>query len=329
MTWPLPPELIRRFSESVDKLYVIEELDPLVTMEILAMGIAVERLPESLQIGELTPERIAAGLQGEDVPAKQSSLPPRPPSLCAGCPHRGVFVTLRKLKAYVTGDIGCYTLGTLPPLQALDTCVCMGGGVGQSHGILSACGEKGKQVAVIGDSTFVHSGITGLINIAYNGSPAAVCILDNGTTAMTGGQDHPGTGVTLSGKPGRRLDLPGICRAAGIPNVEVFDPRDLARTEELLRTAMASDEPWVLIARCPCVLISRERRPPYEVDAAACIRCGACLRIGCPAIAAEATDDPKRPQPVIDLAMCVGCGLCAQVCPKDAIGVAEGDGANG
>ena len=153
MTWPLPPELIRRFSESVEKLYVIEELDPLVTMEVLAMGIAVERLPESLQIGELTPERIAAGLRGEDVPPKQSSLPPRPPSLCAGCPHRGVFVTLRKLRAYVTGDIGCYTLGTLPPLQALDTCVCMGGGIGQSHGVLSACETKNKQMAVIGDST--------------------------------------------------------------------------------------------------------------------------------------------------------------------------------
>ena len=326
MTWPLPEAMIRRFAESVEKLYVIEELDPIIAEQVLAMGIAVESLPQTLQLGELSPTRVAAALRGEDPELTADSLPPRPPTLCAGCPHRGVFVTLRKLKAYVTGDIGCYTLGTLPPLQALDTCLCMGGGVGQTHGILSACGTKDKQVAVIGDSTFVHSGITGLINIAYNGSPAVVCILDNGTTAMTGGQDHPGTGVTLSGRPGRRLDLPGICRAAGIPNVEIVDPRDLKQTEETLKAAMASDEPWVIIARCPCVLISRERKSPYQVDQEACIRCGACLRIGCPAIAAEPTDDPRRPRPVIDGSMCVGCGLCAQVCPKDAIHVAEGDG---
>jgi indolepyruvate ferredoxin oxidoreductase alpha subunit len=329
MTWPLPAGMIRAFAAGVEKLYVVEELDPFLKDQVKAMGLTVEDLPESLQQGELTPERVAAALRGEDWDACQADdtenaacpvdLPPRPPALCPGCPHRGVFLTLRKLKAYVNGDIGCYTLGTLPPLQALHTCLCMGGGIGQAHGIEAACGKKGKEVAVIGDSTFVHSGITGLVNIAYNGGSSVVVILDNGTTAMTGGQDHPGTGQTLSGKPGRRLDLEGICRAAGIPNVEVVNPRDLPALEAILRRAMESDEPWVIIPRGPCVLISRERAGVHRVVEEECIRCGACVRTGCPAISTRATDDPKRPQPVIDPALCMGCHLCAQVCPKDAI----------
>jgi indolepyruvate ferredoxin oxidoreductase alpha subunit len=236
-------------------------------------------------------------------------------------------MVLRKLKAYVTGDIGCYTLGTLPPLSALDTCLCMGAGIGESHGMEMACGAKGKQVAVIGDSTFVHSGITGLVNIAYNGGSSVVMILDNGTTAMTGGQDHPGTGVTLSGRPGRQLDLPGLCRAVGIPNVEVINPRDLAQTEAVLRQAMASDEPWVIIARCPCVLTSRERGPAVAIDEEACVQCGLCLRIGCPAITSRPTDAPKKPQPEIDPSLCMGCRLCLQTCPKLAIAVTERPGA--
>lgn len=323
LTWPLPPRMIRRFAGMVRKLYVVEELDPYLAEQVRALGIAVEDLPESLQIGELNPERVAAGLRGEDVAPPQSPLPPRPPVLCPGCPHRGVFLVLRKLKAYVTGDIGCYTLGTLPPLTSLDTCLCMGAGIGQAHGIETACGDKRNTVAVIGDSTFVHSGITGLVNIAYNGGASVVMILDNGTTAMTGGQDHPGTGRTLSGRAGRRLDIPGICRAAGIPNVAVVNPRDLAATEAVLREAMASDEPWVIVAQYPCVLLTKERAAAFHIDEDLCVQCGLCLRIGCPAIGTRPTDDPKKPQPFIDADLCQGCALCVQTCPKEAIGTGK------
>jgi len=233
-------------------------------------------------------------------------------------------MVLRKLKAFVTGDIGCYTLGTLPPLQALQPCMCMGAGIGQANGIEITCcvGQASSPVptvAVIGDPTFVHSGITGLANIAYNGGSSVVVILDNSTTAMTGGQDHPGTGQTLSRRPGRKLDLEALCRACGIPNVEIVNPRDLAATEGVLRQAMASDEPWVIIARFPCVLITRERAPAVCIDEAACVRCGLCVRIGCPAIGTRPTDDPKKPQPFVDEDLCMGCRLCLQTCPKAAI----------
>jgi indolepyruvate ferredoxin oxidoreductase alpha subunit len=219
---------------------------------------------------------------------------------------------------FVTGDIGCYTLGTLPPLQALHTCLCMGGGIGMAHGINAACGEKQKAVAVIGDSTFMHSGVTGLLNIAYNQSPTVVMILDNSITAMTGGQHHPGTGVKMCGQPGGKVDLEALCRATGIPNVRRFDPRNLEETEQVIRTAVESDEPWVIIATHPCVLITRERGEVRKIDVETCIQCGACLRIGCPAIAAEKREDGKL-QPIIDASLCTGCSLCEQVCPKDAI----------
>lgn len=326
LTWPLPPEKLWAFADSVDRLYVVEELDPYLAEQVRALGIGVEPLPEELQMGELSPERVRRALHREtpqETSASPTHLPPRPPVLCPGCPHRGVFMALRKLKAFVTGDIGCYTLGTLPPLQALDTCLCMGAGVGQAHGIDMVCGDKARTVAVIGDSTFIHSGITGLVNIAYNGGSSVVVILDNGTTAMTGGQDHPGTGHTLSGRLGRKLDLPGLCRAAGIPNVEVLNPRDLAATEGALRRALDSDEAWVLIAQSPCVLISKERAPAVGIDQELCVRCGLCLRLGCPALGAQPTDDPDKPQPVVDEALCMGCRLCLQTCPKGAIRTGE------
>jgi indolepyruvate ferredoxin oxidoreductase alpha subunit len=266
---------------------------------------------------------VRAAIEGHDVVPEPGELAPRPPVLCPGCPHRGVFMVLRKLKAYVTGDIGCYTLGTLPPLEGLHTCLCMGAGVGQAHGIDAICGADANTVAVIGDSTFVHSGITPLVNIAYNGGACTVIIMDNGTTAMTGGQDHPATGHTLSGRPGHQLDLPAICRAAGIEDVQVIDPRNLEATESALRSAMSSDRPSVVIAQCPCIFVSRERGAPRQIDEELCSRCGLCVRTGCPAISTRATDDPKRPQPVIDAALCFGCSLCAQVCPKEAIQLAE------
>ncbi len=339
MTWPLPPEKIRSFAAGVEKLYVVEELDLFLTDQVKALGIAVEDLPADLQIGELSPERLAAAfgdladpaLAARACPADADTgdaaclvgLPPRPPVLCPGCPHRGVFLTLRKLKAFVTGDIGCYTLGALPPLNSLHSCLCMGASIGEAHGIECVCGKDGKTVAVLGDSTFVHSGITGLVNIAYNGGSSVVVILDNSTTAMTGGQDHPGTGVTLSGRPGRKLDLPALCRAVGIEDVQVVNPRDLKATEEALRKALASSEPAVVIAQCPCVLVSRKRDKPYVIDEDKCIRCGLCVRIGCPAIGVRPTDDPKKPQPFIDSDLCVGCALCAQTCPKAAISQTE------
>lgn len=329
LTWPLPEKLIRDFAASVDKVYVIEELDLFLTEQVRGLGVTVEALPEELQLGELSPLRVAEALTPSPSPmppqtaagrgeSEGEPLPARPPQLCAGCPHRGPFHILRKLRLFVTGDIGCYTLGTLPPLQALDTCLCMGAGIGMAHGINQACGEKQKAVAVIGDSTFMHSGITGLLNIAYNQSPTVVMILDNSITAMTGGQNHPGTGVKMNGQPGGTADLEAICRACGIPNVRRFDPRNLEQTEEVIRTAVDSDEPWVIIATHPCVLITRERGDVYMIDNETCIQCGACLRIGCPAIAATVREDGKR-QPVIDASLCTGCSLCAQVCPKAAI----------
>lgn len=319
LTWPLPEALIHDFAATVSRLVVIEELDLYLTGEVRALGLTVEALPESLQLGELSPARVRAALQGSDVPAAAGDdLPSRPPQLCAGCPHRGVFHALRQLKVFVTGDIGCYTLGTLPPLQALHTCLCMGGGIGQVHGLNQACGGAQRAVAVIGDSTFVHSGLTGLINIVYNQSPSVVIILDNATTAMTGGQDHPGTGQTLRGIPGGQLDLAAICRAVGVRQVEIFDPADLAATTNALKAALDAGEPAVLIARRPCVLIDPHREPAYRVAVSRCIQCGACLRLGCPAISATVNEAGKR-RPVIDATLCTGCRLCAQVCPKAAI----------
>jgi len=312
MTWPLPEQLIRDFAATVQKLFVIEELDPYLTESIRALGVTVEPLPEDLQLGELSPARVKHALGGAFSP------PFSPPQLCPGCPHRGVFHTLRKLRVFVDGDIGCYTLGTLPPLQALHTCLCMGAGIGMVHGINQACGGKQKAVAVIGDSTFMHSGMTGLLNIVYNQSPSVVIILDNSTTAMTGGQDHPGTGATLSGRPGRKVDLEVLCRGAGVMHVRVFDPTDLAATESAVRDALATWGPAVLIARRPCVLITREHSAPRVIDEALCVQCGACLRLGCPAISARLLDDGSR-QPVIDPSLCMGCTLCAQTCPKGAI----------
>jgi indolepyruvate ferredoxin oxidoreductase, alpha subunit len=331
LTWPLPAKLIQDFAATVERVYVIEELDQYLTEQVRALGIEVVALPEELQLGELSPRRVkgALGVGGPETasyppaPSLQGGgeeLPARPPQLCAGCPHRGPFHILRKLRVFVTGDIGCYTLGTLPPLQALHTCLCMGAGIGMAHGINQACGEKQKAVAVIGDSTFMHSGLTGLLNIAYNQSPTVVMILDNSITAMTGGQNHPGTGVKMCGQPGGKVDLEALCRATGIPNVRRFDPRNLEETEQVILTAVESDEPWVIIATHPCVLITRERGDVRKIEVEKCIQCGACLRIGCPAIAAEKREDGKL-QPIIDASLCTGCSLCEQVCPKDAIKV--------
>lgn len=326
MVWPLPPERIRQFAGRVERLFVVEELDPFLTEQILALGVTVEPVAEQFRLGELTPGRVRALITGEPPPdtAPDPDLPPRPPTLCAGCPHRGVFAALRKLKAYVTGDIGCYTLGTLAPLEALHTCLCMGAGIGEAHGIQKVRGHEAPVVAVIGDSTFTHSGITGLVNIAYNAGVSTVAILDNRTTAMTGGQVHPGVGETLSGMPGRALDFEALARAVGIADVRVVDPYDMAATEEALRAAMASPEPSVVIARRECALMVRERRPAPVLDEERCTRCGACIRLGCPALSAF-DDGGKRPLPRIDTAFCNGCTMCVQVCPVGALTVPDAE----
>ncbi|MFO8079121.1 MAG: indolepyruvate ferredoxin oxidoreductase subunit alpha [Armatimonadota bacterium] len=324
LVWPLPPERIRQFAEKVDRLYVVEELDPYFTEQILAMGIEVEPVDDSFRIGELTPMRVRQMIAGEDLPetAPDEDLPPRPPTLCAGCPHRSVFAALRKLKAYVTGDIGCYTLGTLPPLQAMHTTLCMGAGVNQVHGIQKVRGHETPVVAVIGDSTFTHSGITGLVNITYNAGVSTVVIVDNRTTAMTGGQVHPGLGVTLSGLPGKELDFEKLARAVGVEDVRVVDPYEMEKTEQALREAMDNPEPSVVITRRACVLEVRERHPAPALDVETCIHCGQCIRIGCPAIF-DASDEDEPTLPEIDTALCTGCTMCVQVCPVDALVVPD------
>ncbi len=313
MVWPLPERRLAEFASNVRSLVVLEESGPFLAQSVRALGHSVGEMPSTAALGELSPGRVAALLCGEDTfgPVPPDDLPPRPPVLCAGCPHRGVFTVLRKLKAFVTGDIGCYTLGALPPLSALHTCLCMGAGIGEAHGINALCGQKA--IAVIGDSTFVHSGITGLINTAYNNSNSVVVILDNATTAMTGGQEHPATGRLLTGEPARKLDIEGICIAAGIDKVDVVDPVDLGATEAALRAAMDHDGPAVVIARRPCVLRSRQHDEAHHIDTDACVRCGICVGLGCPAIGVE------DGQPQIDPALCTGCSLCAQACPKRAI----------
>ena len=268
-------------------------------------------------------------IAGEPLPDIRSDddLPPRPPTLCAGCGHRSVFAALRRLGAYVTGDIGCYTLGTLPPLQAMHTTLCMGAGVNQAHGIQKVRGHEAPVVAVIGDSTFTHSGITGLVNIAYNAGVSTVVIMDNRTTAMTGGQVHPGVGETLSGMPGRELDFVKLARAVGVEDVRVVDPYDMVETEDALREAIANPEPSVVITLRPCVLMVRERHPAPLLDVEACIHCGQCIRIGCPALS-DASDEGERLLPEINTVLCTGCLMCAQVCPVDALEV-PGDAQEG
>ncbi|MEA3401552.1 MAG: indolepyruvate ferredoxin oxidoreductase subunit alpha [Armatimonadota bacterium] len=327
LVWPLPADRIRAFAEELERLCVVEELDPYLTEQVMALGVEVEPVDDRFRIGELTPGRVREMITGERPPEGEpdEDLPPRPPTLCPGCPHRSVFVALRKLGAYVTGDIGCYTLGTLPPLEAVHTCLCMGAGIGEAHGIQKIRGHEAPVVAVIGDSTFTHSGITGLVNIAYNAGVSTAVILDNRTTAMTGGQVHPGVGETLSGMPGRELDFARLARAIGIEDVRVVDPYDMAATEGALREAMASPEPSVVIARRECVLTVRERAPVPELDVETCIRCGQCIRIGCPALSGV-DDGGERPLPQIDPALCTGCLMCAQVCPVDALKAPEGSG---
>ena len=317
MSFPLPLEMIRDFSAGVSRLVVVEEADDYLARSLKAAGIEVSPfdLPAA---GEVTPGAIrrAAGRPEPALREPDTSLPPRPPLLCPGCPHRPVFHTLRKLRAVVTGDIGCYTLGALRPLAAMDTCVCMGASIGMAHGMSLAGGAGDRPVVgVLGDSTFAHSGITGLLNTVYNGGSGTVCILDNRITAMTGHQGNPVNGITLQDRPSHEMDLVALVEALGVPRVRVVDPHDFEATEQALREETGADEFSVIVFRAPCALIVREKGEPYTVDEDACTKCGACIRIGCPAIG----KDEVTGKAYIDVAVCVGCGQCVQLCRFDAI----------
>ena len=335
MVHPLPERLICAFAAGVQRLVVVEELDPILETHVRAMGIPVEGKERVPIQGELTPRIVRTAVTGEVTPLREpASVPNRPPNLCAGCPHRSLFFALNKCKVTVTGDIGCYTLAALPPLKSMDTCVCMGASIGNAHGMEKALGPagRGKVVAVIGDSTFVHSGITGLVNIVYNRGFSTVIILDNGTTAMTGAQDHPGTGKTLQAEPTHRLDLALLCRAIGVEHVYTVNPHDQVATEALLRRELEREAPSVIIAQASCVLLPEhrvEQRPRYEVIPELCNGCRACGMLGCPAIEwlpltpEEAVAAGKKPTQKgivrINRLMCDGCNVCPEVCKVRAM----------
>ncbi len=328
MVHPLPHDLICAFAAKVDKLYVIEELDPFIEEQVKAMGIPVIGKEIISLCGELTPSRLRTAFSLPQPAIKQADcMPGRPPNMCPGCPHRGVFFALNQLKAYVTGDIGCYTLGFMPPLSAMDTCVCMGASIGMATGVTKVVSdeEKKKVVAVIGDSTFLHTGINGLMDMVYNNAPATVIILDNSITAMTGRQDNPASGHTLMNDPTNAINIPLLCKALGVKNIRVINPLDLEETKRVIAEEMERPEPSVIITNKPCVLIKRDNifkiGPIYAVDTEKCTGCRACLKIGCPAIEwRPAGDGSKKGKAGIDPLLCTGCDVCRQLCTFGAIG---------
>jgi indolepyruvate ferredoxin oxidoreductase alpha subunit len=333
LTYPLPKQLVHDFAAQVERLIVIEELDPFIEEEIRLMGLPVEGKNIFPMIGELDPtvvrdSAIRAGLLPKSAAVPVNSiqdtlrLPLRPPLLCPGCTHRGVFAITKKLKLVVNGDIGCYTLGFLPPLSALHTCGCMGASIGVAHGA-NKVGIQQKNVAVLGDSTFLHTGIPALLNVAYNKSNTVTVILDNRTTAMTGHQDNPATGRTLKGEPTSAVDFAEIVRAMGVEQVHVVDPYDLKQVETALRLSLDTDGPAVVIAQRACALLPKVRRDwmALEVNPERCNGCGLCFGVACPAILASDEFDPKTKRALawIDPLLCTGCEICAQVCARGAI----------
>ncbi|MDR1906125.1 MAG: indolepyruvate ferredoxin oxidoreductase subunit alpha [Clostridiales bacterium] len=319
MVYPLPLKLIRDFAANVGEVIVIEELEPFIENQLKANGIACRGKEIFSKQGELSVNIIKKAFFGASMPESEGDirLPARPPVLCAGCPHRGVFYVLNKLRTTVCGDIGCYTLGAMPPLNAVDSVVCMGAGIGMAHGFLKASPQTKNIVAVIGDSTFIHSGITGLIDSVYNKSGTTVIILDNSTTGMTGHQNHPATGKTIREEDTVRVDIEAICRACGVRRVVTIAADDLVGLERAVKEETSIEETSVIIARKPCELIVKGQKKPYRIIEKNCKRCRACLKIGCPAISCT---DGKM---VIKSEMCVGCGLCEKLCGFGAIGVME------
>ncbi len=332
MSWPLPEKMIREFAASVEKVIVIEELDPFIEEAVRLMGIPVEGKSIFPILGEFDPRvvresAVRAGILPESLhvalpDVEVGALPGRPPVLCPGCPHRPTFYILNKLKVPVNGDIGCYTLGLIPPLSAIHTCGCMGAGIGVAHGAAQA-GSPERHVAVIGDSTFFHSGIPPLINAVYNQSPIVTVILDNRVTGMTGHQQNPGTGRTLLEKEAPIIEIEPLVKACGIKHVKTVPALDVDAIEKTLKEYITLDAPSVLIVQEPCALLpdARKRWVPLEVLADKCNGCSLCFRIGCPAIlkSDELDERYQRPKALIDKNLCTGCEVCAQICPRDAI----------
>ena len=316
MVNPLPVERIKAFAKKVKRLVVVEELDPIIENHCKVLGLDVEGKNLFSMIGEFSQETVAKAF-GKPLPkttALDTEAPVRPPMMCAGCPHRGMFYTLSKLKLTVMGDIGCYTLGAQQPLAAIDTTLCMGASVSGLHGFNKAAGASGKTVAVIGDSTFMHSGMTGLVNIAYNDTPSTVIILDNSITGMTGHQQNPTTGFNLRGEPAAAVNLEALCKALGIDRVRVVDPYDLAACEAVVKEELAVDAPSVIISRRPCVLLKHVKHDkPVKVNTDKCVGCKSCMKLGCPAI--RIVDGKAQ----IDDTLCVGCHVCEQMCRLNAI----------
>lgn len=315
--YPLPVEKIKAFAAKCKKVYVLEELDPFMEEHCKQNGIEVIGKEAFTLQGEYSQSLIKQMILGETDAFTKTDLdiPARPPVLCAGCPHRGLYYALKKLNVTVSGDIGCYTLGALPPLGMVDTCVCMGASVSALHGRNKADAENAKKsVAVIGDSTFMHSGVTGLINIAYNQSNSTVIILDNSITGMTGHQENPTTGKTIKGDPTTAVSLELLAKAVGIDSVRVIDPYNLKECEDVLREEIAVDAPSVVISRRPCALLKYvKHNPPMHVNPDKCVGCKMCMKIGCPAISM------KNKKSIIDFTQCVGCNVCSQLCKFDAI----------
>ncbi|MBR3571016.1 MAG: indolepyruvate ferredoxin oxidoreductase subunit alpha [Oscillibacter sp.] len=313
MVWPLPEKKIRAFAASVDSLTVVEELDGFIETFCRELGLECVGKEKFPLLGEYSQNVVAEklGLPARNGKALEDAIPPRPPVMCAGCPHRGLFYTLNKLKCTVLGDIGCYTLGAVAPLSAMEMTLCMGASVSAIHGFNKALGAESehKTVAVIGDSTFMHSGMTGLANIAYNQSNSTAIILDNSITGMTGHQQNPTTGYNIKGDPAGKIDLESLCRAMGFRRVRVVDPYDLAETEKAVKEELAADEPSVIISRRPCALLKYvKHKPPLKVNAETCVGCKSCMKIGCPAISV------KGGKARVDNTLCVGCGVCSQLC---------------
>ncbi|MBQ9307228.1 MAG: indolepyruvate ferredoxin oxidoreductase subunit alpha [Clostridia bacterium] len=320
---PLPEKKFRDFAASVKRVIVVEELDPILEDHCHKLGIACEGKSIFPMVGEFSQSLIAQclGQAQKETRALSDPIPPRPPVMCAGCPHRGLFYTLKKNRCMVYGDIGCYTLGSFAPLNAMDLNVCMGASLSGMHGFIKARGEEyaHKTVGVIGDSTFVHSGMTGLADIVYNHSASTVIILDNSITGMTGHQQNPTTGYSIKGDPAAKIDLEALCHAMGIEQVTVVDPYDLAATDAAVKAGLASDEPNVIISRRPCALLKNvKHQSPITVDTEKCVGCKSCMQIGCPAIAV--IGGKAR----IDTTLCVGCDVCTQMCRFSALVRPEG-----
>jgi len=342
MVYPLPKKKIKEFARQVKKLYAFEELDPFFEEQVKALGIEIIGKEVFPSCGEFDPGTAEQGIRGIPGTEKKDTvlpyLPPRPPTMCPGCPHRGLFYALNKMNVFVAGDIGCYTLACLPPLKAVDTCICMGASIGHAMGMDKALGSAalGRVVAVIGDSTFLHSGITGLLDVAYNRGACTIIILDNWTTAMTGRQDHPGTGMTIREEKTTKVDYVKLVKALGIKHVKKVDPFDLKTLNKVLKKELNRPEPSVIITDSPCVLYRRVEkrvpRPMVYVERSECIGCKACLQLGCPALEWVTLPQQdrdslkkKKGEAFVNTVLCTGCELCTQLCKKGAIRKRDGD----